>query len=431
MLEACDARVVAREPRLRGLGVLLDTGLLAGVLARAFPARRVESLRACYLRYKPGTSCLVAYTATVDGQPARLYARCHGDDDPVKLANAVQRLDVAGALGAGVAADAESGVAIFAYPNDYEIRSLRKLYEGERTPPRMRRILPAHPHLHRAEPELLRYKPERRFVARLEGEGGVPVALRLYRPDDFERFRRNSWAFRDGDGLRVARVVGDSERYSALAHEWLEGPTLAQVIGRGGGASDALARTATALASLHGQRPALDTMYSAADFVRSMRGASGAVRAAEASLGERAMALAGVIASMLEGRRWRSRAVHGDFTADQVIVGDGAIGVLDLDRAGYGDPGMDVGTLRAALIARAIRGDIDMGEAVASGEEFAAAYASATGGVWENGLRTFTAGALLMMAPEPFRERRSGWDRAIESMLDATERLLQGVAIDA
>ncbi|NNV10081.1 hypothetical protein ETC03_28490, partial [Geobacillus sp. MMMUD3] len=43
-----------------------------------------------------------------------------------------------------------------------------------------------------------------------------------------------------------------------------------------------------------------------------------------------------------------NRAIHGDLSPDQVLVGDGDLRIIDLDRAGVGLTGMDLGRWTAA-----------------------------------------------------------------------------------
>jgi len=431
MLSPADAMLVDRDTRLPGLGTLLDTRAFCATLRRLCPDRDVRSASARYVRYKPNTSCLVAFEVEVGEERIGVYARCHAEDRVAKVANAQPRMEVRGGLGAGMLADPEAGIAIFVYPNDHEIKSLRKLFEGERTPPRIRRMLPAHPHLHGSLPETLRYKPERRYVGKLSGEGGPAAVIRLYPEAQFADTREKSWAFRDSGELHVPRVIGDSARYSMLAHEWVEGRSLFEALGEQGEAGPVLGRVAGALAALHRQRPRLGAMYSASDYCRALVGACEAVEAVDPEQGRRAVEIFHLVHDLVHARRWRAQAVHGDFTDDQVVVREDRVTVLDYDRAGYGDPGMDVGAFGAGMILRALHGQLPMSGAEAAAGEFSAAYRRAAGVEDAPGNRAFTAGALLMMAPEPFRYRLADWPEAIAALLDSAERVLQWEAIDA
>ncbi len=430
MLERADASFVREDARVRGLATLLDEGAFLATLRRLCPSHDIQSADARYVRYKPHTSCLVAYRVRVGETYTAVYARCHADDQIVKVANARLKMEVRGALGAGLHVVPEEGIAIFAYPNDYEIRSLRKLYEGERTPPRMRRMLPSHPHLHSVSPEILRYKPERRFVGKLDDGSGDAAVIRLYPEAQFEDIRQRAWAFKDRDDLRVPRVVGDSKRYSMLAHRWVDGRLLEGVLCGADDSGPVLEHVSGALAALHRQRPRLNAMYSASDYCRGVAAACDAVSAVDAGLGLRAAELRDTVQRAVLDLNWRSQVVHGDFSADQVVVRGDCVTLLDFDRAAYGNPSMDIGSFAAGLIALASGGSVSFERASVMAGEFAGAYWRASGFEDPAGVRVFTAGALLMRAPEPFRHRDRAWPARIAELLEHAERVMQTEAID-
>ena len=430
MLRKADANLVRHDARVRGLATLLDDEAFLATLQRLCPDHDIRSVRARYVRYKPHKSCLVAYSVQVGDTHTSVYARCHADDQLVKIANARLRMEVGGALGAGLHTVPEEGVAIFAYPNDYEIRSLRKLYEGERTPPRMRRILPASPHLHGISPTTLRYKPERRFVGKLDDGGGEAVVLRLYPEAQYEDIQQRAWAVKDQGDLRVPRVVGDSKRYSALAHRWVDGRLLEDDLCGAHDPGPVLEHVASALVTLHRQRPRLNAMYSASDYCRGMAAACDAVAAVDPDLGVRAAELRDIVQRAVLDLNWRSQVVHGDFSADQVVVGGEGVTVLDFDRAAYGNPSMDIGSFSAGLLTLATEGRLSPARASSAASEFTTAYWRAMAFEDPVGVRVFTAGALLMKAPEPFRHRVKAWPAQLAASLDYVERVMQAEVLD-
>jgi len=431
MLEHADSIVAQRDTRLQSLRLLLDDEAFCERLAQLCPESDIRAAHGRYVRYKPHTSCLVAYDVTVGDSQVGVYARCHAEDQVVKITNVRQRAEVRGALGPGLLADTHACIAIFVHPNDYEIRSLRRMFDGEHTPHRLARILPAHPHLHETQLTTIRYKPERRYVGKLESPGGPAAVLRLYPERHFADIHEKSWAFHDSGDLRVPRVVGDSARYSALAHAWIDGQPLVERLSGDDDSVPILGHVAHALAQLHQQHPRLRAMYAASDYCRGVAGACEAVRVLDEDLGKRANELLGMVRMQVLNRPWRSRAVHGDFTADQVLVSGDKVTVLDYDRAGYGDPGMDVGAFAAGLIALSLHGHMPMERAVEAAGAFTSAYWRATHAEDLAGARAFTAGALLMMAPEPFRYRKADWPKMVEALLDSAEGVLQREAIDA
>lgn len=429
MLSFADAKIVDQDRSLPGLRTLLDADAFCESLRRLAPGREIKAAAARYVRYKPGTSCLVAYEIQTGDGVVHAYARCHAGDQLVKVTNARLRVEVTGPLGPGLLADPHAGIAVFVYPNDYEIKSLRKLFEGDRTPRRLRRILPTHTHLQHATPTVLRYKPERRFVGKLDAEGGPSAVLRLYPEAKFDEMREKAWAFKGNIEMDVPRVVGDSDRYSALAYEWVEGrpPTAIELAENG----DVTESIASALAALHGQRPRLRAMYTAGDYRRGVKGACEALAALDADFGYHAAEQSSALHNLLHNRAWRAQAVHGDFTADQVVINEGRITILDFDRAGYGDPVMDLGAFSAGQIASAVTGEKTMADSLQIAAAFSAAYWRATGFADAESTKAFTACALLMLAPEPFRRRAENWPTITAGLLEAVDQVLNGETIVA
>jgi len=430
MLSHADAGVVQRDRGLPGLSTLLDEEAFAETLQRLCPDRRVHSASAVYVRYKPHTSCLVAYSVRVDDTVVGVYARCHAEDRIVKVANARLKMEVEGPLGPGLLAVPEAGIAVFAFPNDYELRSLRKLYEGERTPPRLRRIVPTCPHLHELRPEALSYKPERRFVGHLGAGGDESLVIRVYPTSEFGKYRQRAWSFVNSGDLRVPTVVGDSQRYSILAHRWVPGTVLRDALCGTERPVPEIGQVASALASLHRQRPRLNALYSEGDYCRALAAACGAIAAVDPDLGARAAELQIAVQGVVRSLQWRSQAVHGDFTADQVVVDSEGVTLLDFDRAAYGHPSMDVGAFSGGLIARSLAGGLPMQQATSVSRSLAASYWAAAG--WEDpaGVRAFTAGALLMTAPESFRHRCADWPTRIAAVLESVQQILETEVVD-
>ena len=69
-----DAWLVEQDVNLPGLELLLDTSRFVQRIALCQPQQSITHGRAYYVRYKPGTSCLVAYQLVADGEPLWVYA---------------------------------------------------------------------------------------------------------------------------------------------------------------------------------------------------------------------------------------------------------------------------------------------------------------------------------------------------------------------
>ncbi|GAA0035507.1 MULTISPECIES: hypothetical protein [Brevibacterium] len=127
-------------------------------------------------------------------------------------------------------------------------------------------------------------------------------------------------------------------------------------------------------------------------------------------------------ADMLDG----PRPVHGDLSPDQVLIGDGEIRIIDLDRAGVGSAGMDLGRWLAACRLR------DDGNGRNLEEGFLSGYAraggtSVSGGPAASVHDAWAAWALLVTAVEPWRTCRPDWQERTDRHLVLAEEALSGV----
>ncbi|MUK03486.1 phosphotransferase [Vibrio cholerae] len=111
--------------------------------------------------------------------------------------------------------------------------------------------------------------------------------------------------------------------------------------------------------------------------------------------------------------------VHGDFSADQVLVGPEGVLLADFDRSTTAPPGLDVGAFVA----------VDLLHNPSSGrplrERFLAGYEEAGGRIGEGTVLTWTAAHLLDRLNEPFRACSPRWREEMGDRLDLLEGLLQ------
>ncbi|MEE8154903.1 MAG: aminoglycoside phosphotransferase family protein [Phycisphaerales bacterium] len=422
MLSQADANVVRRDPQLPGLAVLLDPDAFGDVLRNLSPETQIEWVRPQYVRYKAGTSCLVGYVVRASGTEIDVYARCHRSNQPVKLDKASQRQSVPGPLGTGIEVVPELALAVFVFPNDHEVRALRRLLDPRRSLRTLKRLLPGRPALWKGSLRPLRYKPERRCVAQLSLGAEARAVTKIYTASGYDIARCNARAFIDQSPLQVARVIGDSARYCALTWEWIEGHGLYEVLRDSSTPQETLDRTSAALVHLHHQKPNLRTTYTSTDYDEALHRAAGEIETIYPELGPRARRLCQSLTKLLLEHPWRSQAIHGDFSADQVILAGENAAILDFDRAGYGDPCIDLGTFGAKLIGAAIDGQLPIDRAEAGRHGLVSAYGKSTGAGEASGAELFTAGALLQLAQEPFRNRWDDWPDKTEALLACAER---------
>lgn len=346
--------------------------LVAGVAGAGAEAR--------YVRLKPGTSAVSAVW-TGDGRCFRVVAYPPGAHG--KLAK-----DARAAFDAGLAhaVDEARGLGVFADGADRALPGIRAARERH---PEIRPLV---------------YKPSRRWVGRCDACG---VIVKVHSP-------QMAAAARAGHTL-VAPHVPTAE---LRAHDAGLGVIETRLIE--GAALDAPSprsaeheRAAGALlAALHAAPVPAGASEGAGDRAEQLRQAAEAVAAIAPDEAERARRIADAARETI-ARRGERALVHGDFSADQVLVSAaGEPALVDLDRAGVGDPLADIACWAADRIARRDpRGEAALVEG----------YRAAGGAAPGHDLDGLVAAALLQRAVEPFRTRAEGWRARLSAILDEAE----------
>jgi Ser/Thr protein kinase RdoA (MazF antagonist) len=448
-----DASLISREPDLPGLAAALTPAELAEHLApwwqSAGPAGEpghAPRLRGHYARYKPGTSCLVGYTldgdaAPVDGPaawdaPAPLYVMAHRADAEDKLANA-RRLGAQAALVAALVVDELSLVA-YRFPLDRRLDQLALVATPGGCRVLLERLGLADVDDQPITCKLLRYKPERRAVVHL-ALGARRWLVKLYADEGAFNAAYASARLADAPGTPLAPLAGKSRRHRALAWPWLDGKPLDGVLldtappntvpETAAHALDAYAAAGRALAALHGMdHHPHGYGYDAAVERQAALFAGQAVVSLDPMTRCMVDNLLGAIVPFVVNPP-RTTAVHGDFTPDQVMVDDrsGCVTLLDLDRAGVGDPAADLGAWYAWLLHRRDAGAAAPVTVERVMDAFKAGYAQVRPLPADDAVRVHTAMRLLRLAPEPFRQRRDPhWSADLYQCLSTIEEVIHG-----
>ena len=315
------------DPEVPGLEVLLDDTRLSRWLAE----QGQHLLHRSYVRYKPGTTCVVglrlasgwafALAASAGAQPKLDKLRERPLDQHVLAGDSSQRLLLSSMWG------------------DRDLPALSDL------PRVVSRLLPGlGPHQVRT----IVHKPQRRWVAALDVDGASgPVLLRAYRPqrapDAARRLKLARQSRPTRKAVQIPRLLGRSTRWGALAVEYVPGCTVRTALQRGPVRAELIA-TGRALATMHREQPSGMPATDLADPALTV----GLVGVLLPHLRDRALRL---LAS-LESRRppaAEQALCHGDFALDQVIVTpEGRLAFVDWDRGGAGTPADDLGSVVAS-----------------------------------------------------------------------------------
>ena len=423
MLQPADEELIMRD-RVLGttLGLLLDEEAFTAALQARLPSVTISSLRAVYVRYKPQTNCLVSYRVAIDGNELDVYAKGYESRELVKAFNGPE--DAAFALGGGAFSLRDTAVVVFFFPYDQELRALKRLHppESKFREKLLRSLLPNHRRLCKSQIQTLKYQPERRFAAHLSDSGDAPDALiKIYNGREFPTASRATRFYSDGP-LRIAALLGRSDRNHILAFEWLSGRSLEALLDHPTTTLN-LRLTGEALARLHAQSPG---------GLLQRRQVGGALE--ETANGLEALipievgnfrSLTREISRRLANTATQKCSIHGNFYPKQVLVTNEGVALLDLDKAAYGDPTSDLGNFLAHLERKAIFGEMTPSRLAAARTALLAGYERESKcTVPRDVLAIHTAAALMQLTHDPFRYRQPGWSARTSAILDRVRELL-------
>ena len=152
--------------------------------------------------------------------------------------------------------------------------------------------------------------------------------------------------------------------------------------------------------------------------------AAGAVAAVCPHLARRARRLALQLAAGLIDVSQEKRPIHGDFSADQVLLTEKGVAILDLDAAVQSVPAADLGSFIARLIWDVLHDRLSTHQAEGLAHELLVGYRLETGRDLPRGIRLYTAAGLLRLAPHPFRSREPDWPAQTAAILEQAELCL-------
>ncbi|PRX97131.1 phosphotransferase [Allonocardiopsis opalescens] len=414
MLTAADAELARRETRVTAFGLVLDPAALRDRLAARLP-EAPRAVRVDYLRYKPGTSVLAGLVLDTGAGPVRAYAKAFTPEGaPEKLAKhrGLAARAAAGAGGGDVSADWHSVVDEPAHLVVGTARADRRLPGVGQLAERPGRATGPD-----ASVRTLRYKPERRWVGVLGHER--PARLLKAHPPARAAAALAGHRALAAAGLPVpaAERVHPQRCRGLLSLAWVHGTALDAAPAD----ERVLAEVGALLARVHAVAPALAAGREAAPARPGLDAAAAAVGVLLPGLAAEARAVARTAAARLADRP--RTVVHGDFSADQVMVAADGVWLTDLDQVRIDDPLADLGGYLAAEIADGrVPPGTDPYDALAP---LLAGYRPCGARLDRRALAAHTAAALLRRTAEPFRHRHPDWPVRAATLLTAARDLLE------
>lgn len=413
MLGSADLGVVERERGVTALRTLLDAEALAALLSeRRGTAHEVTPGR---LRYKPGTSCVLAFdlrTITDEGPVVMpCIAKAYAPSTTAKWEKSLQEVP----RGHLLLEDPGLRLVITTLAGDRHLRAVSRLFDDAARLPLLERLLPGHTDLAAGTVTTLRHNPERRWVGTLDTPAGDRLVLRAY-PRSSALEHIHAYARLHGTGADIPAFLGKTRRHGMLAVSWADG----DVLGHSADPAD-LRVVGRALAGFHLRRPpelGVSTPLAHADRVRR---AAAQVALLQPDAAEPARQIADHLISRLREAPVGGNLVHGDFSRDQVVLGPGGEpSLIDLDSAAVGEAATDLGSFWAALLVEA-RSPAEEAGITGRVETLMSGYDTLRRPPDRALVLLYRDSHLLGRAAEGFRTRRPRWAEHMSRVLSTLE----------
>lgn len=420
-----DREMAARDKALPQLAGLLDPQALPDRIRVCAPHLDVPSdieLRANYVRYKPGTNCLVGYVDSRGNPWGHVVA--YGHDTVAKLSKRQHGAERHAVPETSCAFDHERGMVFCRFPYDPALPQLVDFVAGAFfADPKTLAKAPSFG-AGACDWRLLSYKPQRRCVVQITQDGQPFAVLRLYRPEDFVSTRETAKMLADSPWYAVQRL-GAFERYHAVAMKWVPGHTLDECVnGR-----DKVRQTTAAgklLSEVHAAPRAKLRVMMLDDLRRQAMASVSLARKLLPDLADRMDRVLGKVDHQLTRVVPRITLCHGDVHAGQFVIQSDGVQLLDWDFACNGPSGFDLATFAAHAWLAALQdphGSYTAEQTISAFcEGYQAGIEGSTGPAIPVNFDAYVALNLLRLLPTPFRLRWEQWDHKLEQLLGVAEQ---------
>lgn len=407
------------DAELPNLGTVLDSSEFEQFLA----GHDIQAeLQSNYLRYKPGTNCLVGFRNTITGMPWG-FAIAHRADAGDKLENAlrfVESRSVSGRPASGFV-DEQRHIAAFCFPHDPRLPFLAdgisNLTESPGT-----------------SFEVLSYKPQRRCVLKVTNVDGNRSVVRFYCEAEYVNSRK---AYRQlaAQSQSSAGLASHSDRHCTITTPWHDGSRCLN--GRSVGEKlSQLSMAGEWLGEFHQGINHKLPVVTPGDMLERLNVAIDALSELLPHERRRMVKVASRVAAALPLRVNRMVRSHGDFHAGQLVldgsVAPGNLNAIDWDHACNAPVACDLGSFIAHYLLEhgATADTVEASQRDREIDAFLAGYERVVDQSLipdRSQLACYVAIATLQVAIQPFRSCRPQWQEQAKLLVDYAERSLREV----
>lgn len=421
MLHPDDEQIVQRERSIPGMRALLDNDVFTKMFQASFQALGVRAAICKYLRYKPGTSCIAAFTLNTEFGDIWAHAIAYRADATDKILKAKQSVLRCPDLRAVLI---EQAVVMTLFPLDDDLQSLGLLDFSVEQKIFLRKLAPHVEELHSAPITTLRYKPQRRYVGRIDVNDAPQAILKLHSLTEYQQARRAAKSLQSISGTSTAKVIGHSDRHRAILMKWVAGTSLSELINNGTASLYGIMKDLGGfLKELHSHPGIKLPTINVNKQQRSLTILPHELMALCPELANNSQSAVDQACQMHAKLSRPITSLHGDLSCDQVVVGDG-VSLIDFDNAVLGHAEQDLGNLLAHLEKSSLNRYLDVDAVEAIFETLLQEYEMHGGQVNKNAIHLHAAISLLRLVQEPFRVRQRNWQACSEMLLNRAQKHL-------
>jgi tRNA A-37 threonylcarbamoyl transferase component Bud32 len=367
------------------------------------------------------------------GQPIYIYAKAFSTETIQKLKKYEQRsklLDFSATestVKASVLTELQS--IILPCASDYKLTQLNTIISSRSRQELLQRTLPQPFDLKTTSLQVLRYKPERRWVATLQLNQHDRVLVKAYTDGGYQVARNNAEVWQTIAPTHTVPFLGGSSIDHLLIFPWIIGQPLSTLL-NSSLVCDGMTQTGEILAQLHHQK-----FYPLPTITRTDEATQILTLASDLTYlcpewTKRIQTIAVQLATCLLHLPQMTCPIHGDFNAEQVLVHANQVKLIDFDRSVCGDSAIDLGSLIAKLHWSELRKQITPTDREHLTTSFLAGYRTASShSLADEHILLYTLIGLLRIASEPFRSGESQWLEQIELILQRIELLMKDLSI--
>ena len=227
----------------------------------------------------------------------------------------------------------------------------------------------------------------------------------------------------------LPQLLHQQDDLCTLVLGWTPGRTLSEVMRSGGEAFDHVAGAGRRLAALHASPPANGLAErTAASEAGVLRALLDGVRWLLPGAGDLVARLGGGVEASLRRMPPERVFVHGDFYANQVLLADDGVRILDSDELSLGHPATDLGLFIAHLEREVFCGRLSARDADALAAALLDGYAAGGGTAAAAAVRIYTVFGMLQLAHRPFRDGEAAWLIRTREWLERCEAIVGHLA---